>query len=77
MRKQGRVKPQTYDLYRDWVETRHAAVVPNLAICLIHQAHYLLDQQLSHLEADFRHHGGIRELMSRARLNIRRVNSEG
>lgn len=33
----------------------------NVAICVIHQANYLLDQQLRTLEADFLEHGGFTE----------------
>lgn len=62
-------QPQTtYDRYREFVETRSAAVVANIALCLIHQANYLLDQQIRRLERDFVKEGGIRERMSCARL---------
>lgn len=37
------------------------------AECLIHQANYLLDQQIRRLEQDFLKEGGIRERMARAR----------
>ena len=50
------------------VETRRPEVVANLALCLIHQANYLLDQQLRRLEKDFVEHGGLRERMTSARL---------
>ena len=42
----GRQTPQTFELYREFVETRSAEVICNIAICLIHQTKYLLDQQL-------------------------------
>jgi four helix bundle suffix protein len=45
--------------------------VANIAVCLIHQANYLLDQQIRRLEQDFLKHGGIRERMTRARLQHR------
>ena len=63
---------ETYELYREFVETRPAETVSNIAICLIHQANYLLDRQLQRLEADFLANGGIRERMTKARLNHRR-----
>jgi four helix bundle suffix protein len=47
--------------------------VANIAICLIHQANYLLDQQLRALERDFVNVGGIRERMTRARQAHRRA----
>ena len=34
-------------------ETRPPEVIANIAICLIHQTNYLLDQQLRRLEKDF------------------------
>ncbi len=71
VRKLGRKTPQTYELYREIVETRPPEVVANIAICLIHQTNYLIDQQLRRLEKDFLKEGGLRERMTRARLNYR------
>ncbi len=67
----GRRKPQTYEVYRAFVETRPAEVVANIAICLIHQTNYLLDQQLHRLEQDFVEQCGLRERMTRVRLQYR------
>ncbi len=67
----GRKVPQSYDNYREIVETRPANVVANIATCLIHQTNYLLDQQLRRLEKDFVEHGGLRERMTKARLDHR------
>jgi hypothetical protein len=39
----GRTTPQTYELYREFVETRPPEVIANIAICLIHQTNYLID----------------------------------
>lgn len=63
--------PESYALYRDFIETRPAETVANIAICLIHQANYLLDQQIRRLEEDFIKHGGLRERMTRVRLQHR------
>ena len=71
VRELGRQTPQTFELYREFVETRSAEVIANIAICLIHQANYLLDQQLRRLEQDFVKEGGIRERMTRARMQYR------
>lgn len=71
VRRLGRKEPQTYELYREFVETRSAEVVANIAICLIHQANFLIDQQLRRLEKDFLKEGGLRERMTRARLQTR------
>ena len=67
----GRTTPQTFELYREYMETRPAEVVANIAICLIHQTNYLLDQQLKTLEKEFIEQGGLRERMTKARLNYR------
>jgi four helix bundle suffix protein len=72
VRQLGRKVPQTYELYRRFVETRPPDVVANIAICLIHQANYLIDQQLRRLEKDFLEQGGLRERMFQARLQHRR-----
>lgn len=61
----------SYELYREFVATRPAEVVANIAICLIHQTNYLLDQQLKRLEKDFLQDGGLRERMTRMRLQER------
>jgi four helix bundle suffix protein len=71
IRRLGRRTPQTYELYREFVETRPPEVIANIAICLIHQANYLIDRQLERLERDFVKQGGLRERMTRARLNYR------
>jgi four helix bundle suffix protein len=46
-------------------ETRSADVVANVAICLIHQANYLLDRLVRRLERDFIEQGGLRERMTK------------
>lgn len=68
VRRLGRKTPQDFELYREFVETRPPEVIANIAICLIHQTNYLLDQQLRRLEKDFVEGGGLRERMTRARL---------
>jgi four helix bundle suffix protein len=60
-----------YDTFREFCETRSSEVVANIAICLIHQTNYLLDQQIRRLEQDFLKEGGLRERMTRARLQHR------
>jgi len=71
VRQLGKSAPIVYETYREFVETRPPEVVANIAICLIHQANYLLDQQLRQLERAFLQEGGIRERMTRARLEQR------
>jgi four helix bundle suffix protein len=71
VRELGKRAPQTYDLYRPFMETRPPATIANIAICLIHQTNYLIDRQLRYLEKDFLRNGGLRERMTRARLDYR------
>ena len=70
-RQVGRKTPQTFDLYREVIDTRPPGIVANIAIGLIHQTNYLLDRQLRRLEQDFLNEGGLRERMTRARLQHR------
>ena len=58
--------------YRPFFEDRPPETLANIAICLIHQANYLLDQQIRRLEKDFVEKGGLRERMTRARLEHRK-----
>ena len=76
VRRLGRKTPHTYELYREFVDTRPPEVIANIAICLIHQANYLIDQQLRRLEQDFLKEGGLRERMTRARLAFRNRSNE-
>jgi four helix bundle suffix protein len=74
VRRRGNRPHATYEDFREFCETRPAEVVANIAICLIHQANYLLDRQIRRLEQDFIREGGIRERMTRARLQYRNGN---
>jgi len=72
VRKLGAAPHVTFEAYREFVETRSADVVANIAACLIHQTNFLLDQQIRRLEQDFLKDGGIRERMTHARLQHRK-----
>ncbi len=71
IRRRGQRKPQTCELYREFVDTRPPEVIAKIAICLIHQANYLVDQQLRRLEKDFLANGRLRDRMTHARLQSR------
>ena len=62
---------------REFCDTRPAEVVANIAICLIHQTNYLLDKQITTLEHDFARMGGLRERMTRVRLQARQQDRNG
>lgn len=57
--------------FRQYAQSRPGPVVANIAICLIHQANFLLDRQIRQLEVKFLSEGGLRERMSRARRRAR------
>jgi len=58
----------TYETYRTYVESKDPEIVGNVMVCLCAQTCYLLDQQKRQLEQAFLKEGGIRERMTRARL---------
>jgi four helix bundle suffix protein len=58
--------------YSRWLGAADPAVVANAVICLIHQANYLLDQQIVALERGFVTSGGYTEQLAAARLAERR-----
>ena len=71
VRKLGKLPDESYETYRSFVDTRPAETVANIPLCPIHQANYLLDQQIRRLEKDFVKKGGLRERMTQARLQYR------
>jgi len=72
VRKLGKSPDESFETYRPFFEDRPPETLANIAICLIHQANYLLDQQIRRLEKDFVEKGGLRERMTRARLEHRK-----
>ena len=75
VRKLGSQKDTSYETYRTYIDSRPAGVVANIVVCLIHQTNYLLDQQIRQLEQAFLKEGGLRERMTRARLDERKKTS--
>ena len=58
---------RTYATYSAYIEKAPPEVAANTVICLIHQANYLLDQQLRQLENAFLQEGGFTERLYHAR----------
>lgn len=58
--------------YREAVKIRSAETVANIAIILIHQADVLLYRLIERQKADFILQGGIREQMTKARVQYRK-----
>lgn len=71
VRKLGSDPKVSFDDFRIFTETRSDEVIANIAICLIHQTNFLLDRQILALQEDFVKSGGIRERMTKARLDHR------
>jgi len=71
VRKLCRASHVSYATYASHVETGDPETAANTIICLVHQANYLLDQQIRQLEQAFLEEGGLRERMTRARLTER------
>ena len=67
----NRMPSANYETFRKAVKNPDPAIRANAIIGLIKVTNYLLDQQLTRLEKDFVEQGGLRERMTRARLNER------
>jgi four helix bundle suffix protein len=66
-----RPDPSDDEAYSRWLNHNDPAVVANTLICLIHQANYLLDQQIAGLERSFVNEGGYSEQLAAARVHKR------
>lgn len=62
---------QRWELYAPWLDHSNPAVRANALICLIHQANYLLDNQIDALEKQFVEAGGYSEALAAERLKHR------
>jgi four helix bundle suffix protein len=71
MRELGRKHNDTA-FYMSLIKTRPPETIANIAICLIKQTDYLLFKQLQSLGEDFLNNGGMRERMTRMRLDRRK-----
>ena len=60
-----------WSLYANWLEHNDPAIRSNAVICLIHQANFLLDQQIAALEKSFVEGGGYSEQLATQRLAFR------
>ncbi|MEI2762268.1 hypothetical protein [Methanothrix soehngenii] len=53
--------------YAAWLDHEDSAIVANTTICLIHQANYLLDQQIAALERLVHHRGRLQRTTGRGK----------
>ncbi len=65
-------KDKSYSTYKPYLEASPSEFAANTMICLIHQANYLLDQQLRVLEKEFLKNGGFTERLYRTRSQMRK-----
>lgn len=63
---------KSYLTYKTYFESADPETAANAAICVIHQANYLLDQQLRALEKDFLEEGGFTERLYRVRSQAKK-----
>jgi four helix bundle suffix protein len=66
-----------YEAFRKGIENKNPEICANVLIGLIKVASYLLSRQLKQLEDAFIRDGGLRERMTRARLNYRAKGQKG
>jgi len=71
LRQLNRQPQVNYETFRKGIENSDPAIAVNVLIGLIKLTNYLLDQQIRQLEKAFLEDGGLRERMTRARLNER------
>jgi four helix bundle suffix protein len=64
-------KPPGESRFAEIFATRPAGVLANVMVCLVKLTCYLLDRQIRSLEEAFLREGGLRERMTRARLEAR------
>lgn len=68
------VRNPTYDTFKKAIEHESPEICANTMITLIRIATYLLKQQIRQLEIAFLNEGGLRERMTKARIEERRKN---
>jgi four helix bundle suffix protein len=77
LRKLNQIPGATYETFRKGIENPDPAIAANVIVGLIRVTTYLLARQLRHLENAFVEEGGLRERMTRARLQERQKHGRG
>jgi four helix bundle suffix protein len=72
LRELNKIPEATYETFRKGIESPDPAIAANVIIGLIRVASFLLERQLRYLEKAFVKEGGLRERMTRSRLEERR-----
>ncbi|HKR04281.1 MAG TPA: four helix bundle suffix domain-containing protein [Bacteroidia bacterium] len=71
LRELNKIPEANYETFRKGIENTNPEVCANVLIGLIKVTNYLLSRQLKSLETSFLNEGGLRERMTRARINKR------
>ena len=71
LRELNQIRGATYATFQKGIENEDPVIAANVIIGLIRVASYLLDRQLQYLEKAFLEEGGLRERMTRARIEER------
>jgi four helix bundle suffix protein len=71
LRELNRIPDADFKTFRKGIANHNPAISANVIIGLIRVTSYLLDRQLKQLEAAFLKEGGLRERMTKARLEAR------
>jgi four helix bundle suffix protein len=71
LRELNKIPNATYETFQKAIENESPEICANAMIGLIKVTSYLLNQQIKSLEKTFLEEGGLRERMTKARLNIR------
>ena len=71
LRELNRIPNPTYDTFKKGIENENIEISANVMIGLIKVVSYLLNKQIKSLEAAFIKEGGLRERMTKARIDYR------
>jgi four helix bundle suffix protein len=72
-RELNRTPNANYQTYIKAIENENPEICANSMICLIRIVTYLLAKQIQKLEKEFLEHGGLRERMTKARIESRNL----
>ncbi len=65
-------EPKSFELYRQYVESKSAETAANTMLCVIQQTNYLLDRLIKAQKKQFLEEGGFTEKLYAARMRSRR-----
>jgi len=71
LRELNKIPNATYETFKKGIENESPEICANVMIGLIAVVSYLLSKQIKALEIAFMNEGGLKEKMTKARLNIR------